>query len=108
MVKSLEDTILKGNDVLIEVNPATAKKLGLSDGKYATLTTPRGSAKVKINLFDGIMPGVIAIPRGLGHTAYDSFLAGKGVSYNMLNQTVEDPATGFDAAWGIRAKLSKA
>jgi anaerobic selenocysteine-containing dehydrogenase len=108
LVKSLEDTILTGNDVLIEMNPATAKKLGLSDGKYATLTTPRGSAKVKINFFDGIMPGVVAIPRGLGHTAYDNFLAGKGVSYNTLNQTVEDPATGFDAAWGIRAKLSKA
>ena len=108
MVKSLEDTILKGNDVLIEINPATARKLGLADGKYARLTTPQGSAKVKIHLFDGIMPGVIAIPRGLGHTAYDSYLAGKGVSYNMLNQTVEDPATGFDAAWGVRAKLSKA
>lgn len=108
MVKSLEATILNGNDVLVEVNPATAKKLGLSHGKYATLTTPGGSAKVKINYFDGIMPGVVAIPRGLGHSAYDNFLAGKGVSYNTLNQTVEDPATGFDAAWGIRAKLSKA
>jgi anaerobic selenocysteine-containing dehydrogenase len=108
MVKALEDTILKGNDVLIEINPATAKKLGLSAGKSATLTTPRGSAKVKIHLFDGIMPGVIAIPRGLGHTTHDRYLADKGVNYNMLNQTVEDPATGFDAAWGIRAKLSKA
>jgi len=108
MVKSLEDTILKGNDVLIEINPATAKKLGLSAGKSATLTTPQGSTKVKIHLFDGIMPGVIAIPKGLGHTAYDRYLAGKGANYNMLNQTVEDPATGFNAAWGIRAKLSKA
>jgi anaerobic selenocysteine-containing dehydrogenase len=108
MVKSLEDTILKGNEVLVEINPATAKKLGLSAGKSATLTTPRGSAKVKIHLFDGIMPGVIAIPRGLGHTAYDRYLAGKGVNYNMLNQFVEDPATGFNAAWGIRAKLGKA
>jgi anaerobic selenocysteine-containing dehydrogenase len=107
MVKALEDTILKGNDVLVEVNPATAKKLGLSHGKHATLTTPRGAAKVIINIFDGIMPGVIALPRGLGHTAYDNFLAGKGINYNMLNQTVEDPATGFDAAWGIRAKLAK-
>ena len=108
MVKSLEDTILKRNDVLVEVNPATAKMLGLSDGKYATLTTPANSARVKIHFFNGIMPGVIAIPRGLGHTAYDNFLAGKGVNYNTLNQTVEDAATGFDAAWGIRAKLSKA
>jgi anaerobic selenocysteine-containing dehydrogenase len=108
LVKALEDTVLKGNDVLVEVNPATAKKLGLSDQKYATLTTPRGSAKVKIYFFDGIMPGVIAIPRGLGHTAYDKFLAGKGVNYNSLSEPLEDAATGLDAAWGVRAKLTKA
>jgi anaerobic selenocysteine-containing dehydrogenase len=108
LVKALEDTVLKGSDVLVEVNPATAKKLGLSDQKYATLTTPRGSAKVKIYFFDGIMPGVIAIPRGLGHTAYDNFLAGKGVNYNALSEPLEDAATGLDAAWGVRAKLSKA
>jgi len=108
LVKALEDTVLKGNDMLVEINPVTAKKLGLSDRKYATLTTPRGKAKVKIYFFDGIMPGVIAIPRGLGHTAYDKFLAGKGVNYNTLSEPLEDAATGLDAAWGIRAKLSKA
>ncbi len=108
LVKSLEDTILKGNDVLVEVNPATGEMLGLSDGKYAVLTTPKGKAKVKIHLYDGIMPGVIALPRGLGHTAYDKFLVGKGVNYNALSAPVEDPATGFEAAWGIRAKLSNA
>ncbi len=54
------------------------------------------------------MPGVIAIPRGLGHTAYDKFLAGKGVNYNSLTEPLEDAATGLDAAWGVRAKLSKA
>jgi len=108
LVKALEDTVLKANDVLVEVNPATAKKLGLSHDKYATLATPGGSAKVKVHFFDGIMPGVIAIPRGLGHTAYDKFLAGKGVNYNSLSEPLEDAATGLDAAWGVRAKLSKA
>ena len=108
MVKALEDTVLTGNDVLVEVNPATAKELGLADRKYATLTTPQSKAKVKIYYFDGIMPGVISIPRGLGHTAYDKFLTGKGVNYNALSETVEDAATGLDAAWGVRAKLSKA
>ncbi len=108
MVKSLEDTILTGNDVLVEVNPTTARELGLADGKSATLSTPGGSARVKVHYFNGIMPGVIAIPRGLGHTAYDRFLAGKGVNYNALAKTAEDPATGFDAVWGVRAKLSKA
>ena len=108
LVKSLEDTVLVGNDVLVEVNPATAKKLGLSDRQPATLTTARGSARVRIYYFEGIMPGVIAIPRGLGHTAYDKYLAGKGVNYNALSEPMEDEATGLDAAWGVRAKLSKA
>ena len=108
MIKSLEDTILKGNEVLVDVNPETARKMGLSDGKSATLTTTVGSARVKVRHFSGIMPGLIAIPRGLGHTAYDKFLADKGVNYNALVEPAEDPATGFNAAWGIRAKLSKA
>ena len=46
--------------------------------------------------------------RGLGHTAYDRFLAGKGVNINSLIGSVEDPASGLDAAWGIRAQLAKA
>ena len=107
LVKALEDTILQGNDVLVEVNPATAKKLGLSNGQYATLSTPTGTGRVKVYFFEGIMPGVIAIPRGLGHTGENKFLAGKGVNYNTLSAPVEDPATGLDAAWGIRAKLAK-
>jgi len=108
VIKTVEDTVLKGKDVLVEINPATAKKLGLAEGRYANLTTPKGSAKVKVHLFDGIMPGIMAMPRGLGHTAYDKFLAGKGINFNELIGPVEDTASGHDAAWGISAKLAKA
>jgi hypothetical protein len=54
------------------------------------------------------MPGLIALPRGLGHTAYDKYLAGKGVNTNALIGPVEDPGSGFEAGWGIRANLTKA
>jgi hypothetical protein len=50
----------------------------------------------------------LAMARGLGHTAYDGFLAGKGVNVNQLIGPMEDPASGLDAAWGIRARLAKA
>lgn len=106
MIKALEDSILKGNDVLVEVNPATAQKLGLSEGRLAKLSTPKGSAQVKVRLTQGIMPGVIAVPRGLGHTGDNKFLDGKGINYNQLSAPVDDPASGHNAAWGIRAKLS--
>jgi anaerobic selenocysteine-containing dehydrogenase len=108
VIKTVEDTVLIGKDILVEINPATARENGLSAGGYATLKTPKGSARVKVNLFDGIMPGLVAMPRGLGHTAYDNYLAGKGINVNELVGTVEDPASGLDAAWGIRANLIKA
>jgi anaerobic selenocysteine-containing dehydrogenase len=107
LVKAVEDTILQGNDVLVEVNPATAKDLGLKQGGFATLATPKGEARVRVYLFEGIGPGVVGLVRGLGHTAFDQYLAGKGINYNALSVAVEDAATGHNAAWGIRARLSR-
>jgi len=108
LMKTVPETVLKDNDVLVEINPRTADKLGLSDGKYAKLKTPRGEGKVKICLSEGIGPGIVSFPRGLGHTAYDKYLAGKGVNFNQLIGPVEDPASGMDVAWGIRASLTSA
>jgi anaerobic selenocysteine-containing dehydrogenase len=104
--KTLEETELKGNDLFVEVNPETAADHGLSEGQHATLETPRGAAKVLVHLFEGIMPGVIGVPKGLGHAAYDDYLAGKGVNANSLLGMVEDPISGLCATWGIRAKLT--
>lgn len=108
MVKVLPDTVLKGQDGFVEVNPETADALGFSEGQIAILATPLGEVTVRVHLDPGIMPGLLAMPHGLGHTAYDGFLAGKGVNVNKLIAPVEDPASGLDAAWGIRAVLAKA
>ncbi len=107
-VKVIADNVLKHNDSFIEINPETAHKLGFSEGDYARVDTPAGSAQVRVHLFDGIMPGLIAMPRGLGHTAFDKYIAGKGVNVNDLLNPAPDPVSGFDAAWGIPASLVKA
>lgn len=108
LVKSLEETLLVKNDGFVEINPADAQKLGLIDGADAVLSTPKGSARVKVSVSEGIMPGLAAMVRGLGHTAYDRFLAGKGVNIHSLMGSVEAPGTGFESAWGVRAQLTKA
>jgi menaquinone reductase, molybdopterin-binding-like subunit len=108
LVKSLEETLLQKNDGFVEINPADAQKLGLVDGADAVLSTPKGSVRVKVALSEGIMPGLAAMVRGLGHTAHDRYLAGKGVNINSLMGSVEAPGTGFEAAWGVRAQLTKA
>jgi anaerobic selenocysteine-containing dehydrogenase len=50
LIKALEDTILQGNEVLVELNPQTAKQLGLAEGRVVNLTTLKGSARVKVHL----------------------------------------------------------
>jgi len=107
MVKAVDDTVLKGRDILVEINPQTARKYGLADGAIALLRTPRGKARVKIYHFEGLMPGLVAMPTGLGHSAYDEYIGGKGVNFNRLIGPVQDPVSGLDAAWGIRAKLTR-
>ena len=106
MIKTVSDAVIKRQDGFVEINPETAKKMNLADGQTAQLSTPLGTAKVRVHYEHGIMPGVVAMPRGLGHTAYDAYLAGKGVNVNQLIGPVEDPASGLDAAWGIGAKLA--
>jgi anaerobic selenocysteine-containing dehydrogenase len=108
MTKTVGDDILKGNDVFVEINPKTADGLGLREGQYAELSTPRGKARVRVHLTEGLRPGLVAMPRGLGHTGYDAYLANKGVNVNALIGPVDDPASGLDAACGIQAKLAKA
>lgn len=106
-VKTISDTVLKETDGFVEINPETARGLNLYHGDVATLKTPVGQAKVRINWFDGIMPGVIAMAEGLGHDGtYNRYTGGKGVNVNQLLDTVPDALSGMDAAWGIRAALS--
>ncbi|MBW1896276.1 MAG: hypothetical protein JRI47_04395 [Deltaproteobacteria bacterium] len=105
--KTLEESELKKNNLFVEVNPQTASDYGLSEGACAELATPKGKAMVLVHLCEGMMPGLIGIPKGLGHKAYDDYLAGKGVDANSLMGVVEDPVSGLCATWGIRAKLTR-
>ena len=108
MTKTIDADMLKHEKLFIQVNPETAGKLNLKQGDAAVVRTPSGEATVLVDLFEGIMPGIIAMPAGLGHTAYSKFIAGKGVNVNTLLKPVFDPAFGLNKAWGIRASLQKA
>lgn len=107
MMKIVPDTVLKKQDGFVGVNPEVASQMGLAEGQSALLTTPVSTVTVCVHLDDGVMPGILSMPRGLGHSVYGPYLAGKGVNVNQLIASVEDPASGLDAVWGIRAKLIK-
>ncbi len=106
-IKTVSDKVLLKKDILVDINPSSAK--GLTNGGDAKLTTALGSFKVKVNFDEGIMPGVIAMARGLGHTlANNPFAGGKGVNVNDAIDPMIEDGSGLDAAFGIKASISKA
>jgi anaerobic selenocysteine-containing dehydrogenase len=108
MMKLVPDTVLKRQDGLVALNPEVAAQMGLAEGQTALLSTPVSKVTVGVHLDDGVMPGILSMPRGLGHSVFGPYVAGKGANINQLIASVEDPASGLDAVWGIRAKLIKA
>ncbi len=100
MMKALEETVLKHNDIFVEIHPFTATHLGVNEGDLVLLKTPFGSARVRVHLYEGMMPGVVGIPLGLGHKAYDEYLKGKGINAYNIVAVREEKATGI-ATWVV-------
>jgi len=105
-VKTVSDSVIKGKDIVVEINPLTAR--GLKNRGFAVLTTPMGKARVKVNINEGMMPGVIGMVTGLGHTFDNKYVSNKGVNINDLIGQVIEPDSGLDAAFGIKASISRA
>ncbi|MBN1907731.1 MAG: molybdopterin-dependent oxidoreductase [Deltaproteobacteria bacterium] len=106
--KSLFDSQLKGDDSFVEINPETALAYKLKEGDKIQVTSAKGSASVRVHLFDGAMPGVVFMPMGFGHMAYDDFSFGKGCNPNRLMGANIDPLSGQPAWWYTPVKISKA
>ncbi|MEO7986599.1 MAG: molybdopterin-dependent oxidoreductase [Gemmatimonadales bacterium] len=63
-----------------EIGPETARKLNVRDGEILTLTTAHGTLELPAFVYLGLNPDVIAVPLGLGHTAYGDFARGRGAN----------------------------
>jgi anaerobic selenocysteine-containing dehydrogenase len=49
-------------DPLVDINPADAAPRGIKTGDTVTVSTPRGSIKMKANVTDSILKGVVSLP----------------------------------------------
>jgi anaerobic selenocysteine-containing dehydrogenase len=50
----------------LRVSPADAVAFGLADGGEATITTSRGSARVRVAVSEMMQPGHVSLPNGMG------------------------------------------
>jgi anaerobic selenocysteine-containing dehydrogenase len=91
----------------LHVHPDDAGRLGLEDGKLASVASRTGTVAVAVEVTDGIMPGVVSIPHGWGHDvdgvqmAVAATMAG-GVNSNLLaDEDLFDPVSGNAVLNGI-------
>lgn len=107
MNKLIPDYVLTENDVFVDVHPQTAKALNMAQGDRASLSTTQGEGSVRINVTQAARPGVIYLPRGLGHKAYDEYIQNKGINANSLMEVQLDPVSGMGTVWATRAQLRR-
>lgn len=107
LYKTIFENQLLKNKSFAAINPKTAAKYHLEEGTLVAVKSPAGEVQVRINLFEGAMPGIVYLPLGFGHTAYDEFLKGKGVNPNNIVQAGQDPISGYPVWWNTPVKLVK-
>ena len=106
--KTLFDDQLRKKSSFAEINPKTADTYGLEQGDRVSIQSPKGALEVRVNLFEGAMPGVVFLPLGFGHTAYDAFSKNKGVNPLEIINGGKDPLSGQMIWWDNWVRLEKA
>jgi anaerobic selenocysteine-containing dehydrogenase len=107
LYKTIFDHQLLKERSFAAVNPETAAKYALKEGDEVIVQSPAGKVHVRVNLFEGAMPGIVYLPLGFGHTAYDEFLQGKGANPNDIIQRGRDPLSGDAVWWNTRVEIIK-
>ena len=88
----------------IEVHPDTAQRINVRDGEILKVTSPRGTIEVPVFVYQGVHPGVLAMPLGFGHTEYGDFAKGRGT--NALDLVAVAPSDDFIAYGSVRVSVA--
>jgi anaerobic selenocysteine-containing dehydrogenase len=94
-------------DSWIEINPATAAKLGIAFGDLVEVTSLQGSLRVPAVLYPGIRPDLVAIPLGQGQQGGGRYAKGRGANpLALLAVTMAGAAS--QPAWNAtRVRLTR-
>ncbi len=94
-------------DSWADINPRTAKKMGIAHGDLIRITSPQGSVEVAAYLHYGVHDGAVAIPLGGGHTKSGKAADGYGVNVMSLLPSAFDKASGELAYLSTRVKVER-
>jgi molybdopterin-containing oxidoreductase family iron-sulfur binding subunit len=89
----------------VEIHPEVARRMDVQEGEILQLTSPHGTIEVPAYIYPGLHPEVVAVPLGLGHTAFGEFATGRGV--NALDLLDAKPFKGFLPYFSTKVTLTK-
>lgn len=97
-------------DVLAaNVNAATLRKLGLSNGSLVALSNSAGRILARIHVFEGVVNGTVALSMGFGHHDFDVFNDGKGMNVlDLVTPVAEAGGSGLSVWNDTRVSVAKA
>jgi anaerobic selenocysteine-containing dehydrogenase len=64
----------------VEINPATAERLGVSTGDVVEIASAQGTVQSAAVVSPGIAPDVVAMPAGQGHKTFTRYASGRGAN----------------------------
>ena len=108
------EVLVKGKErCTLHVHPDDAVRLGLADGKQATITSRVGSIEVPVEVTDRVLSGVVSLPHGWGHSRPGTRMSvaadHAGANTNALtDDSVIDPLSGNAVLNGIPVTVSPA
>jgi hypothetical protein len=90
----------------VEMNPATAREMGLADGDVVSVTSETGSIEAPVVTFPAIMPDVVAMPIGQGHIALGRYARNRGANPIEILAPETESASGNLATSATRVALA--
>jgi len=105
--------LAKGRDrCTLLVSPKDADRLGLADGASARVRSRVGEVVARVAVSDEMMPGVVSLPHGFGHTdpgvglSVASSLQPGANSNQLCDEEALDPPSGTSVANGIPVEVA--
>lgn len=82
---------------LLEINPQTARGLGIKDGDRVVVESPRGSIRVKAKLSEDVHPRTVAMQHGWNEA---------NANY-LTDDMARDPISGYPALRSVLCRVTK-
>ena len=104
--------LIKGKDrCTLQMHPEDATRIGIQSGQVVRVISRVGELEVATEVTDSLMPGVVSLPHGWGHSVDETQMAvaesRAGVNSNILTDgSLLDPLSGNAVLNGIPVEVS--